>query len=313
MFKWIKAGKISFVSIVILVMYIPLLFLLIFSFNQTSNRGQISFDVWNGATFDAYIDLFQQEVILAFANSTIIAISTIIITTTLSLLTVFGLWKQKNKAVKLYTDGTNNVPVINADIITAIGIAILLTSMFGTLASENEGMGRAIVSHVVMTLPYSILIMYPRSEKFNESLFKASYDLGYGKIKTWFKTYFIYMLLPILFSVIVTTVFSFDDFILARIVTNVQTVGVQLFAGQFQPWALALGSLLLICVIIGNIIFIFIKIKQSKKAKNTSKIFQNNTINLSNVSKFKKNKSKRQKFFSAKPKSILRGDSNEQT
>ncbi|AAT27536.1 ABC transporter permease [[Mycoplasma] mobile] len=270
MFNWIKASKISFVSIVILLMYIPLFFLLIFSFNATSRRGVISFDIWNGLSFQAYVDLFSQDVLLAFANSAIIAFFTIIITTILSLLTVFGLWKQKNKAIKLYTDGTNNIPIINADIITAIGIAILLTSMFGTLVANDEGIFRAIISHVVMTFPYSILIMYPRSEKFNETLFKASYDLGYGKIRTWFKTYFRYMLLPIIFSIIITTVFSFDDFILARISSNVQTVGVQLFAGQFQPWALALGSLLLIAVIIGNIIYVLFKISQAKKAKKTT-------------------------------------------
>lgn len=271
MSKFKKFSKISFISIIILIIYIPLFFLLIFSFNKTTDKGTVVFDVWNGFSTEAYQQLFSQDVLLSFANSTIIAILTTLITTTLSLLTVFALWKQKNKITKTFLSTTNNIPVINPDVITAIGVGIILTIFFGTLLGTQEGLWRAVASHVVLTLPYSILVMYPRSEKFNATLFKASYDLGYGKIKTWFKTYFVYMLISMFFSGIITIVFSFDDFILARITSNVSTVGVQLFAGDIKPWALAIGSILLISVLIGNISYILYITKKNKIRKIGSK------------------------------------------
>ncbi|MGL4252283.1 MAG: ABC transporter permease [Metamycoplasmataceae bacterium] len=248
---------------ILVIFYIPLFFAAIFSFNETSDKGFITFTHWNGFTWEAYENLFSDKMVAAFMSSLLLGTLSSLIVIIFSLLTVFSIWKQKSRTIKVIRNVSTNISLINPDVIIGISLAIFFTLSFGVLSSESEGFGRALIGHVVMILPYGILIMYPKSEKFNKSIFEASYDLGYSKIKTWFNTYFIYMLPSITFTLLVSMVLSFDDFIITTITSNTQTVGTELYQGRFQSWALALGSILLVSVITLNAALF---IKNSRKA-----------------------------------------------
>ena len=112
--------------------------------------------------------------------------------------------------------------------------------------------------------------MLPKSDKFSKNIFEASQDLGYSKFKTWFKTYFTYMLGTIGFTFVITMALSFDDFIITRIVSNTETLGTQLYEGQFQAWSLAIGAISLIIVIFGNTIYAAYKTGQNARNKKLS-------------------------------------------
>lgn len=254
----------SYIWIILILFYIPIFFGLIFSFNKPSDKDLIS-TTWNTFSWKGYQDLASSERIVSLANSFIIAVSTAIIVILISMITVFAIWKQKSKSIKTYINTSSNIPLINPDIITAISLAILLSSLFGILKATEEGVLRAIVSHVTMTLPYGIMLLYPRSEKFSKNLFEASLDLGYGRMKTWFKIYFTYMSPAISFVFIIVSFLSFDDFIITRITSNTSTIGVELYQGTFKTWALALGAIMLIFTILGNAFYIWHKTRNFKK------------------------------------------------
>lgn len=266
MIKFKEFSKYFYISLIILVCYIPLFVMAIFSFNLTSDKGYVSF-FWNGFSWDAYKNLFSSKIMLAFVNSIIIGMLSSIIVVVLSLLTVFSVWKQKNKYIKSFQNISNNISIINPDVIIGISLGLFFSLVFGSLSADKEGLLRTVIGHSVMSLPFGILIMYPRSEKFSKTLFEASWDLGYSKIRTWFKTYCIHMLPSIFFTIIVTCVFSFDDFIITSITSNAETIGTQLYRGQFQSWALALGSILLIFMMVSNIIIYFKSLKVNVKTK----------------------------------------------
>ena len=266
MTKFKEFSKYFYVLIILIIFYIPLFFTAIFSFNQTSDKGFITFTHWNGFTWEAYQNLFSNKIIAAFMSSLLLGTLSSFIVIVFSLLTVFSIWKQKSKTIKIVRNVSTNISIINPDVIIGISLALFFSMAFGVLSSESEGFFRAVMGHVVMILPYGILIMYPKSEKFNKSIFEASYDLGYPKVRTWFKTYFIHMLPSISFTLIVSMVLSFDDFIITSIASNSETIGTELYQGRFQSWALAIGSILLIAVISVNI-GLFIKSSRKKKEK----------------------------------------------
>lgn len=263
MTKLKQFSKYFYILIILLLCYIPLFTMAIFSFNKTSDKGYVSF-VWNGFSWDAYKNLFSSQIMLALVNSIIIAVLTSFFVVSISLVTVFSLWKQKNKVIKSAHSITNNISMINPDIIIGASLAIFFAFIFGSLSSGKEGLMRAVLGHTVMTLPYGILIMYPKSEKFNRSLFESSCDLGYSKIRTWFKTYLVHMFSSIIFTIVITFIFSFDDFIITQMTSNTPTVGTELYQGQFRSWALALGTLILIFMLIVNLVFF---LKMNKKSK----------------------------------------------
>ncbi|WP_027120895.1 ABC transporter permease [Mycoplasmopsis lipofaciens] len=266
MSKFWEGIRRSYIYIILFVTYIPLAFALIFSFNKPSDKGILSF-FWNGATTDAWTTFLDEGRGIALINSFIIAFSTAILVISISLLTVFAMWRQKNKKYGSIVKAVNNIPLINPDNITAIGLVLVFGILFGTLANSNEGMLRGIVGHTIMALPYGITLMYPRSEKFNSSLFEASQDLGYSKVKSWFKTYFIYMIPSIIFAGMITTFLSLDDFIILKTTTNTSTLGTKLYEGHFKAWGLVVGAAFLFITIIGNAIYVSYKIYIMKKTK----------------------------------------------
>ncbi|WP_373434946.1 ABC transporter permease [Metamycoplasma equirhinis] len=260
--------KHSYVILILASLYIPIIFGTIYSFNSPSDKGIFSVTTWNRSSFDAYKELFSKSHGLAFVNSFLLGVSSSILVITISLLTVFALWRHKNNAPRTFVQSSSNIPLINPDVITGLTLAIVLNLIFfGTLSATNEGFFRAIIGHTVMSLPYGILIMLPKSDKFSKNIFEASQDLGYSKIRTWFKTYFVYMLGSIAFTFIITFALSFDDFIITRIVSNTETLGTQLYEGQFQAWSLAIGTISLLIVVLGNVIYGAIKGSQFYKTK----------------------------------------------
>ncbi|MGX9339204.1 ABC transporter permease [Mycoplasma sp. 332] len=260
--------KYSYVFVILAFLYIPIIFGTIYSFNSPSDKGIFSVTTWNRTSFDAYKELFSKSHSLAFVNSFLLGIATSVLVISISLLTVFALWRHKNKGARSFVQATSNVPMINPDVITGLTLAIVLNFLFfGTLKATSEGFFRSIIGHTVMCLPYGILIMLPKSDKFSKNIFEASQDLGYSKFRTWFKTYFIYMLGSIIFTFVMTMTLSFDDFIITRIVSNTETLGTQLYEGQFQAWSLAIGAISLLIVIFINTLYIIFKGTQNKLAK----------------------------------------------
>ncbi|CAC13596.1 SPERMIDINE/PUTRESCINE ABC TRANSPORTER PERMEASE PROTEIN POTC [Mycoplasmopsis pulmonis] len=258
-FEFVKK---SYIWIILILFYIPLIYGFVFSFNSEPKKGSVSLLSWNGFSSKGWLELFSDERVNGLANSFLIAIINSFFVIVISLISVFAIWNQKNKMAKAgknFMHYSSSVPLINPDIVTAVALTLVFSIFFGTLYASSESFYRSVIAHIVMSLPYGIMLMYPRSEKFNKNLLEASYDLGYGKIKSWFKIYFVYMLSSIVFVFVITSFLSFDDFIITRITSNTSTIGTQLYEGSFQTWALALGAIMLLFVVLGNALYLSYK------------------------------------------------------
>ena len=261
MSKITKFLKRSYITLILIIFYIPILFGAIFSFNKydAGAKGDIKVTKWNGMDLGSFKAITTQGRGDALINSIILGVIVSLIVAVVTLLTTYALWKQKNRTYKAIVEGTSNIPLINPDVITAVSLSLIFSVMFGTLSFESDGMWRAITAHVTIILPFGILIAYPRSSKFSASMMEASRDLGYNSFKTWFKTYFRFMM-PITIAVIAISItLSFDDFILTRTVSNTSTIGTKLYEGSFKGWALALGTILMFITMLGSLIFALIK------------------------------------------------------
>ena len=167
----------------------------------------------------------------------------------ISLITLYSLWRIKNKPMKIYLQATSNIPLINPDIVSAISLTLMFSTFFGTLAFNETGFIRALLSHIIVILPFAISVMYPKSSKFEASQLEASYDLGYGPIRSWFNTYFMHMLSTSIMAFAISFALSLDDFILTRVSSKVETIGVKLYSSQIKNWILLAGGILMIFVL----------------------------------------------------------------
>lgn len=255
----------TYVYLLLLAIYIPLFVGAIYSFSKAPKKGNMSHvfsysgegwsQLWN-----------DQNIAIRILASLVIALIVASIVVALSLMTVYSLWKSKSKTAKGFVAVTHQIPLINPDVITGIALMIAFGAMFGILQRGQTGLGRVIVAQSVMIMPFGIAIMYPRSEKFAVSIMEASKDLGYGPIATWFKTYFRHMLSMMIATFLVAMTLSFDDFIITKTVSKVQTIGTKMYAETLRPWVLALGTIMMATVLSATFI-LGIVLKFTKRGK----------------------------------------------
>ncbi|QZE12443.1 ABC transporter permease [Mycoplasma sp. Ms02] len=265
--RFFAVFKNIYVQFVLLIVYIPLVVGAIWSFNDNPDKGGFLTTTWTETTTKHWKSVLEAGRDIALVNTIIIAVTVSVIVIFLSLITSYAMYRQKNKMVKRALNATMNIPIINPDNITAIGLVLIFGLLFGIISSDSEGMPRLIAAHTVMALPYGISLMYPRSEKFNNNLFEASQDLGHSKLSSWFKTYFVYMMPSIVMTFVVSTVLSMDDFIITRTVSNTSTLGLKLYEGSFEPWSLVFGAILLMTILVVNVIYVSVKVNATKKPK----------------------------------------------
>lgn len=261
--------KKSYIYIILAIFYIPLIVGVIYSTSTSgARRGDMPFTY--DRTDEGWSDLANNTKILrSILNSGLIGLIVATLVVAIALITTFGLWRQKNKSARPIVVGTSSIPLINPDIITAISLSLAFGAMFGGMTGNDTGYFRLIAGQTTMILPFAITIMYPRSEKFKVSLLEASKDLGYGPVKTWFKTYLRHMIPVALAAFGIALAMSFDDFIIARVVSKEKfTIGKQMYEGKLKPWALALGAVMLAITLSGTTIFaVWISRKERKNRK----------------------------------------------
>lgn len=271
MVKILKFFSKIHVVLILAFFYIPLFVAAIYSFSAGAKRNNMSSTFhFSGEGWKNLIT--NADIAKSFIASLLIALIVSIIVVILSLLTVFALWKTRNKAAKGFVTTSSSIPLINPDIITGVMLSLTFTFLFGRLHFTDEGVERAIIGHIVMIIPYGIAIMYPKSETFLASIFEASKDLGYGPIRTWFKTYFRHMWGVMIAVFVVSMAFSFDDFIITKTTSRVMTIGTKLYATtKLKPWILAMGTIVMFFTLASSITFSIIAHFKKQRGKNGKK------------------------------------------
>ena len=202
--KKIKAPYV-FVTIILMLIYIPILSLVIFSFN--SERTLIR---WTGFSLRWYINLFQSPDIIEVVIVTIvIAIISTFISTIIGTFAAISLTKTK-KSLREISLSANNIPIVNPEIVTAIAFFLL----FGALAFEL-GLLTLLIAHIGFSVPYVVITVYPKVKSLDPNLAHAAHDLGATPIQALFKVILPQIKVAIIAGAAIAFTMSFDDFIIS--------------------------------------------------------------------------------------------------
>jgi spermidine/putrescine transport system permease protein len=198
-------GK-SYLALVLLFLYVPIFYIMLFSFTQSNVMG-----VWNGFTFDLFIDLFtgpkSGDIGHAVLNTLILAACASLLSTVLGTMAALGIYYSKKRTRKIMNT-VNQIPILNADIVTSISISILFTTL-----SLGKGFGTLLVAHTVLCTPYVILSVMPRIRQLNKNIYEAALDLGATPSKAILKVILPEIMPGMLTGFILSFTLSIDDFI----------------------------------------------------------------------------------------------------
>ena len=140
-------------------------------------------------------------------------------------------------------------------IVPSIILGASLLSFFRQFMDVNLSLWTIGLSHILISIPFSMLVLMARLEGFDRNLEEASYDLGMSAWQTFRRVTLPLAMPGVLASLLLTFLVSFDEFLLAFFLSgNQATLPVYMYSllrfPDFLPGVLALGSVILIASIV---------------------------------------------------------------
>lgn len=172
----------SFLWIMLLLMYLPILVLIAFSFTDTNVIG-----VWNngggwletGLSGDLYVNLFHnQEIGIALGNTVILAITSALVSTAIGTIGAIGSFYSKRRT-QTVIEGMTQIPVVNAEVVMALSLTVMFV-FAGNIIFRNSlfSYWTLLAGHCVLSMPFVYLNVKPKLQQMNPELYEAALDLN---------------------------------------------------------------------------------------------------------------------------------------
>lgn len=203
--KFRISWQMVFVGVMFFYMYLPILVLTFYSFNQSRYSAG-----WEGFTLDWYVKLFQDSRILtALKNSLIVGLTAVVIAAVIGTLMAVGLAKYRFPGKGIY-QGVAYLPLIIPDIAIAVATLVFLAAVAIPLS-----LWTIVSAHVVFCLAYVALVVSTRLADLNPHLEEAALDLGATPIEAFIQVLLPQLMPGILSGCLLAFVLSLDDFLIA--------------------------------------------------------------------------------------------------
>jgi len=224
-------------------LYAPVLLLPLFSFNDNL------FAVFplKGFTLKAYQQLADDTKLLgAVQNSVMVGAFVAVASTAFGLLAAMGVTRYRLPG-KGPVVGTIMLPLVIPSIILGVALLVLVRQVFDIELS----LWCVAAGHVLLCVPFSMLVLISRLEGFDKNLEEASMDLGENGWMTFWRVTLPLAWPGIISSLLLSFTTSFDEYVLAFFLSGLdQTLPIYLWSmlrfPQRLPVTLALGSSILI-------------------------------------------------------------------
>lgn len=200
----------AYVVICFVFFYLPIVVTMIFSFNSSKSLSRFT-----GFSLRWYEALLKNsEIMSAVYVSVTIAVLATVISTILGTITAIGLSRSR-KVLKDAVLTMNDIPILNPDIVTAIGWMLLFSSL-----GFQKGYLTMLLAHIGFCTPFVITSVYPKVRSLDPNLANAAMDLGATPYQALTKV-IIPMIRPGIFAgALLAFTMSFDDFVISYFVTG---------------------------------------------------------------------------------------------
>ena len=241
-----------YLCIIFAILYIPILTLILFSFNSSASTAN-----FEGFSLEWYKKLFENEdAFVALSNSLILAISSSVLSTIIGTAAAEGIYKMKNKWVKTTITSVTNIPMMNPDIVTGVSFMLFFAAIVGLFSiSDYDDIGffAMLIAHTTFCLPYVILNVLPRISELGNSLTEAALDLGCTPSEAFFKVKLPNIMPGVISGAVMAFTLSLDDFVISYFVSpsNFQTLPLLIYSmtkKTVKPDMYALSTLIIVTV-----------------------------------------------------------------
>ncbi len=248
----------------ILIMYVPIVLVIIFSFNES----KISSD-WGGFSLKWYEELFADESYFeALMNSLILATASSLCSAIVGTLAAYGMTKVQLRS-KGFIEYVSTLPIMIPEIVLAMAFLA-----FFALIGLPFGMTTLIIGHTSFGIPYVFMQVKARLVGMDKNIEEAAMDLGAGKFRAFFDIILPNLMPAITSGMLLAFAMSLDDVIISVFVTgvNVNTLPLKIYSQMkfgVTPKVNAVCTLMFIATVILCSLSLFIGRTPKKKGERT--------------------------------------------
>jgi spermidine/putrescine transport system permease protein len=165
-----KILRISLLTAVLSFLYLPVLVLVLYSFNASRFAAG-----WEGFSLKWYEAMFRsQENVRALVNTGIVSVVSTLISTLLGTLLALGLYRYRFRG-KEWVETLLYLPVIVPEMVTAVSMLAFFVALQVTLGKTT-----VILAHIAFQISFVTLTVRGRLQHFPANLIEAARDLGAG-------------------------------------------------------------------------------------------------------------------------------------
>lgn len=251
--KNIPAG--IYLAIVLILMYLPIIVVAVYSFNANTSRLPNRF---TGFSLHYYRQLFRDTkgLVESLKTSLLLALMSCSASMVIGTLGAVGMAKRKFKFGNAF-ETLAIAPIMIPEIIIGVAFLVLFSA-----AGIKFGMGTLVLGHITFCTPYVYIVVKGRLSGMDESLVAAARDLGASPMRAFLSVTLPLILPGVLSGTMLAFAMSMDDFIISFFLTgsNVNPLPLKIYSSvktSVSPQVNALCTLMLVIVFAVAALFMF--------------------------------------------------------
>ena len=269
--------------LVFVFLYAPIFLLIIFSFNAGKSNV-----VWQGFSLEWYGKLLNNRLIMQSVYTTLlVSLLATVIATIAGTFAAIGFFAMRRKVREpLLT--VNNIPMMNADIVTGVSLCLLFVAFFngwGSFAAWfnslglfhlptrlTMGFGTLLIAHITFNIPYVILSVGPKLRQMDKNLVDAAMDLGCTWMQAFWKVILPEIKPGIVSGALTAFTMSIDDFVISYFTagSSASTLAMTIYGmtkKRVSPEINAISTLLFVTVLV---LLAIVNIREARQERRRS-------------------------------------------
>ncbi|EMC14223.1 ABC transporter permease [Streptococcus mutans] len=224
-----------YLTLVFLILYIPIFYLIFYSFNQAGDMNRFT-----GLTLEHYTTMFNdQRLMLILVETFLLAFLSSLLATVIGTFGAILIYQVKKKHQNTILS-INNVLMVAPDVMIGASFLILFTFIGFKL-----GMFSVLLSHIAFSISIVVLMVLPRLKEMNDDMVHAAYDLGASYFQMLKEVMLPYLTPSIIAGYFMAFTYSLDDFAVTFFVTGngFSTLSVEIYSRARKGISLEINAL----------------------------------------------------------------------
>ncbi|PRD66171.1 ABC transporter permease [Malikia granosa] len=197
-------------------LYLPLLFMVVFSFNSTRQDARFT-----GFSLRWYEALTRDsKIVEGFFLSLKVAAVTGVLSATLGTFAAFVLVRYKRFFGRTLFSGMVNAPLVMPEVVIGLSLLLLMVGAQNLLGWPERGMLTIILGHTLMGMAYAMVVVQSRLLEMDRAIEEAAMDLGARPHQVFFLVTLPNIFQAILAAFLLSFTLSFDDVVISEFLSG---------------------------------------------------------------------------------------------